>query len=118
MPSNIDKNTIFKTLGEFYKYPKCCINHFINHSDRAYIANSKHIAKGSGFVPCPSCFSQTKHMEIHEFTEWLGRNPFLIKKSSYSRAIARTKTIRFIKISEKNNLNLEAYRSYLFSMNK
>jgi hypothetical protein len=116
MSDNNLPGNIFKTLGEFFSYPTCCIDHFCNSSDRSYISESNHVSKGSGFRPCPSCFIKTRNMDVNEFIEWLGRDPFITTEPNQSRAVARTKTVRFIKIAKQNRLNLNEYRAALFSI--
>lgn len=110
-----NKEALYRTMGEYFNYPQCCIEYFSTNSYRGYFFNSKHVSKGSGFVPCPGCFKQTKHMNLQEFNHWLGKNPFLIKAHSVSSALARTKSKKFIDIGNKHNLNIQEYQTMLIN---
>lgn len=113
MNKKIKKETLYRTMGEYFNYPQCCIDNFCSNPIRGYFFDSKHVSKGSGFVPCPSCFYDTKHMTLSQFTRWLGKNPFSIKSASTQVALDRTKTKKFIDLGNKYKLNIIEYQLML-----
>lgn len=71
-------------MGEFFKYPICCIEELIEDSKlpTTLLESQRedfkgHIAKGSGFVPCKKCRDFTRQMTPSEFITWLTRDPWI-----------------------------------------
>lgn len=44
-----------RMLGEYFGYPKCCIESFCDESKERTIHQKAVVSLGYGFVPCDSC---------------------------------------------------------------
>ena len=105
---------LWKTLGEIYKYPRCCILYFCEEGSKEYFFNAKSNCGESGYIPCPDCFDKIKHMSRENLYLYMGRNVFL--DYTTQEYIGLTYTENFLKIAEKNNMqagSIEKYRNYL-----
>lgn len=55
----------YQDLGEYFGYPQCCIDHFIEEKDTSQQKNSKKdIHKNYGFIPCDECCKRIRSGEI------------------------------------------------------
>lgn len=52
----------WKDAGEYYGYPKCCIEHFCSNIIKT--DEQKIVAKSQGFIPCPDCTKRILDGEI------------------------------------------------------
>jgi len=70
----------YALLGEFYGYPKCCIDSFIDDTKRT--RTQRYVHKGLGFIPCNNCASKIMN----------GENTIeqLIKNRIFSKAFPST----------------------------
>jgi hypothetical protein len=105
---------LWKTLGEIYNYPNCCILNFCKNENKDYFFDSKNICVGSGYVPCPICFIKIKNMNKKEICNFIGRNIFL--EYTTTEYINLTYDENFLKIANKNKWkkeSIETYRKYL-----
>jgi len=70
----------YALLGEFYGYPKCCIDSFIDDTKRT--RTQRYLHKGLGFIPCNNCASKIMN----------GENTIeqLIKNRIFSKAFPST----------------------------
>lgn len=45
-------------MGEYFGYPKCCIDYFF--SEDYYLGKFGHLLIGTGYVPCEECSKKTE----------------------------------------------------------
>lgn len=73
------QNPMTVSTGIYYGFPACCIEHFCqqNSACNSHIDNSKkdnHPMLGTGYLPCPQCYEDSKNKEF--FTQLINNNRF------------------------------------------
>ena len=113
-----NQEALYRTWGAYLNYPQCCINDFVERvlvkqeGVPSYINSSPF--KYSGFIPCRSCHSETKDMDLEGITEWLGHNPFDEGEECHtSFVLKRASSDRFKMCAYGFNLDYEDYIEFL-----
>lgn len=106
-----DRESLFRTWGNYYDYPACCINAFIE--GRHHIEARNEIFSGSGFVPCSACDSKLEGKTLEEAILWLGRDPF--GGNSLEAFLKETYTEKFIAMANIYGLDVDSYRKAIWN---
>lgn len=116
-----EEELLFRTWGEYLKYPQCCVDEFVNRvmdgGAFPYYMNES-IFDGCGYVPCGSCHEKTLGLTKEEAILWLGRNPFEEKRGqleSFKSTYKKTQCKDFKVVSDKHGLALDGYQEWLMS---
>lgn len=98
-------NKLWRIWGEYFNYPQCCIDHFCNPEVKGYSQYTEnHIARGTGFVPCPKCFHKTKNLSKEELIAWMGRDFF--KSGNF---LVEVTSAKWKKLADKYNFDRNKY---------
>lgn len=98
-------NVHFYIRGEYFEYPFCCIEEFVELDKLPYPEREKlrsnwknHVALGTGFIPCRKCMEETIKFDKKQFEKWLGKRLFDIPAIPYRFTVNDP---RYMEIEEK-----------------
>lgn len=106
---------LWKTWGEYFNYPSCCIKAFINKESKEYILENSPFYQ-SGFIPCKHCYGKVVNMSIEQANLSLGINVKHTTSNAvdlYKTTLKETSTDKFKEIANKNKLDLKGYSNFL-----
>ena len=55
-----DSEKKWREKGEYYGYPPCCIEYFINKEPGVFTNEELEVLDGNGFIPCPGHSTEIK----------------------------------------------------------
>lgn len=111
----MDHDKLWRTWGEFYNYPKCCVDSFLLQSGAPeYMKDSPF--HESGFIPCKTCHELTKSVDYKSANKLLGisvDNSIKQYKVHIKETIGKVNTKRFLDIAENLNFDVLKYLTIL-----
>ena len=105
---------LWKTWGEYLKYPSCCVDAFL----KGVHIKQESIFWGTGFCPCKSCHDKvvglTYEQAVFKLLSHDPRDPeSLTVKGDRLRVLAVMETEYFKDIARNNGLDVVTYREIL-----
>jgi hypothetical protein len=115
----VSEHLLWKTWGEFYGYPTCCVLSFCKDTSKEYFFEAKSVCRDTGYVPCADCFVKIKTMNRESLNNFIGRDVFT--DYTTKKYIELTYSEIFLTIVCNNGMSIkeiENYRDCLRDKNK